>query len=133
MANRRWPLNYCGPFLVEALIWTQSNSDLEEYAGKVVRQEELLSALSACGRLFGAWEITHGKPPTAPSNPSSECFTNACSRQFFVGQREIRGMHASMGTALSCLGFQSGVRDFRGNVTVENGGQEQFKSDGGGS
>jgi hypothetical protein len=28
----------------EALIWAQSNSDLEEYAGKEVRQEELLSA-----------------------------------------------------------------------------------------
>ena len=35
-------------FLVEAYIWTQSNSDLEEHAGKDVRQEELLSALSAC-------------------------------------------------------------------------------------
>jgi hypothetical protein len=30
---------------VEALIWAQSNNDLEEYAGKDVRQEELLSAL----------------------------------------------------------------------------------------
>jgi hypothetical protein len=67
-------------FLVEALIWTQSNSDLEEHAGKVVRQEELLSAFSASGSFFGAWEITHGKPPTAPSNPPSECFENACSR-----------------------------------------------------
>ena len=100
-------------FLVEAYIWTQSNSDLEEYARKDVRQDELLSAFSACGSFFGAWEITHGKPPTAPSNPPSECFEDACSGQFFVGQREIRGMHASMGTASSCLGFQSGVRDFR--------------------
>ena len=31
----------------EALIWAQSNSDLEEYAYKDMRQEELLSALSA--------------------------------------------------------------------------------------
>jgi len=62
---------------VEALIWTQSNYDLEEHAGKDVRQKEHLSALSACGRFFGAWEITHGKPPTAPSNPSSEWFENA--------------------------------------------------------
>jgi hypothetical protein len=90
---------------VEALIWAQSNSDLEEYASKCVRQEELLSAFSACGRFFGAWKITHGKPPTAPSNPPSERFENACSRQFFIGQRKTRGMHASMGTASSCLGF----------------------------
>ena len=112
--DRRWPLDSYGYFFVEALIWAQSNSDLEEYASKDVRQEELLSAFSACGRFFGTQEITHGKPPTAPSNPPSECFENACSRQFFVGQRENRGMHASMGTASSCLGFQTGVRDFRG-------------------
>jgi hypothetical protein len=62
---------------VEALIWTQSNSDLEENAGNDVRQEELLSAFSACGSFFGAWEITHGKPPTAPSNPPSEGFRYA--------------------------------------------------------
>ena len=109
------PLDNCGHFFVQALIWTQSNSDLEEYADKDVRQEELLSALSACGSFFGTQKNSHGKPPMAPSNPPSECFGNACSRQFFVGQREIRGMHASMGTASSCLGFQSGVRDFRGN------------------
>jgi hypothetical protein len=51
---------------VEAYIWTQSNNDLEEHAGKDVRQEELLSALSAFNGFFGAWEHTHGKPPTAP-------------------------------------------------------------------
>ena len=98
---------------MEALIWTQSNNDLEEHAGKDVRQEVLLSAFSACGSFFGAWEITHGKSPMPPSNPPSRRKEDACSRQFFVGQREIRGMHASMGTASSCLGFQSGVRDFR--------------------
>jgi hypothetical protein len=38
---------------------------LEEYAGKDVRQEEHLSALSAFDGFFGAWEITHGIPPTA--------------------------------------------------------------------
>jgi hypothetical protein len=32
---------------VEALIWAKSNSDLEKYAGKDVRQEEGLSGLSA--------------------------------------------------------------------------------------
>jgi hypothetical protein len=57
---------------VEALIWTQSNSDLEEDAGKDVRQDELLSALLARRSFFGAWKITHGKPPTAPSNLPSE-------------------------------------------------------------
>jgi hypothetical protein len=56
---------------VEALIWAQSNSDLEEHAGKDVRQEELLSALSAFDGFFGAWEFTHGKPPIAHSNPYS--------------------------------------------------------------
>ena len=108
---------------MEALIWAISNNDLEEYASKGVRQEELLSAFKARGRFFGAWEITHGKPPTSPSNPLSECFENACSRQFFVGQRKTRGMYASMGTASSCLGFQPGVRDFRRELgAVEHGG-----------
>jgi hypothetical protein len=45
---------------------------LEEYAGKDVRQEEHLSALSAFDGFFGAREFTHGKPPTALSNPLSE-------------------------------------------------------------
>jgi hypothetical protein len=62
---------------VEALIWAKSNNDLEEHAGKDVRQEELLSALLARRSFFGAWKITHGKPPTAPSNPPSEYFENA--------------------------------------------------------
>jgi hypothetical protein len=65
---------------VEALIWAQSNNDLEEHAGNDVRQEELLSAFSACGSFFGAWEITHGKPPTAPANPCSRREEDACSR-----------------------------------------------------
>jgi hypothetical protein len=52
--------------LVEAYIWAQSNGDLEEDAGKDMRWEERLSALSALDGFFGAWEITHGKPPTAP-------------------------------------------------------------------
>jgi hypothetical protein len=56
----------------EALIWAQSNSDLEEYADKDMRQEELLSALSASRRFFGTWKLTHGKPPALPSNPLSE-------------------------------------------------------------
>jgi hypothetical protein len=84
---------------VEALIWAQSNGDLEEYASKDMRSEERLSALSVLDGFFGAWDNTHGKPPTAPSNPLSEGFRNACSRQFFVGRRENRGMLASMGTA----------------------------------
>jgi len=46
-ADRSLPLVYCGHSLVEALIWAQSNNDLEEYAGKGVRQEEMLSALLA--------------------------------------------------------------------------------------
>jgi hypothetical protein len=62
---------------VEALIWAESNSDLEEHAGKDVRQEEHLSALSAFGRFFGAWEFTHGKSPTALSNLQSDGFRNA--------------------------------------------------------
>jgi len=36
-AKRSLPTDYCGHFLVEALIWTQSNSDLEENAGKDMR------------------------------------------------------------------------------------------------
>jgi hypothetical protein len=62
---------------VKAYIWAQSHNDLEEHAGKDVRQEEHLSALSAFEGFFGAWEITHGKPPTAPSNPLSDGFRNA--------------------------------------------------------
>ena len=56
----------------EALIWEQSHSDLEENARNDVRQEVLLSAFKASRRFFGAWKITHGKPPIAPSNPPSE-------------------------------------------------------------
>jgi hypothetical protein len=78
---------------------------LEENASKDVRQEEMLSALSALDGFFGNREFTHGKPPTALSNPPSEGFRNALSRQFFVSQRENRGMYASMGTASTCLGF----------------------------
>ena len=66
----------------EALIWAYSNSDLEENADKDMRQEELLSALSASGGFFGAREITHGKPPTAPSNPPSERAQNADTGHF---------------------------------------------------
>jgi len=90
---------------VEALIWTQSNSDLEENAGKGVRQEELLSAFKARESFFGAREITHGKTLMPPSNPPSERAEYALSRHFLVRQRKTRGMHASMGTASSCLGF----------------------------
>jgi hypothetical protein len=98
---------------VEALIWTQSNGDLEEHAGTDVRQEEHLSALSAFDGFFGAWEITHGKPPTAPSNPHSRKQEDAFQGRSSSVSGEIRGMSVSMGTASTCLGFQSGVRDFR--------------------
>ncbi len=107
------PLDFCGHFFVEALIWAESNIDLEEHAGKDVRQEEHPSALSACGSFFGAWVFTHGKPPTAPANPHEK--TRRCfSMQFFGRQREFRGMPASMGTASTCLGIHSGVRDLSG-------------------
>jgi len=65
------PLKNCGHFFVEALIWTQSNGDLEENAGKDMRSEKLHPAFEALDGFFGAWEITHEKPPTAPSNPTS--------------------------------------------------------------
>jgi hypothetical protein len=88
---------------------------LEEHAGKDVRQEEHLSALSAFDGFFGAWEITHGKPPPTLSNPPSEGFRDAFSGQFFVSRRENRGMLVSIGYGVrACLGFQTGVRDFRG-------------------
>ena len=112
-ADWQWPLDYCGHFFVEALIWTQSNSDLEEYAGKDVRQEELLSALSAFEGFFGAWEIKHGKPPTAPSNLHSREQEDAFQGSSSAVSGKIRGMSVSMGTASTCLGFQTGVRDFR--------------------
>jgi hypothetical protein len=91
---------------------------LEEHAGKDVRQEEHLSTLSAFDGFFGAWEITHGKPPTAPSNPHSRKQKDAFQGSSSAVSGKIRGMSASMGTASTCLGFQTGVRDFRGNVTV---------------
>jgi hypothetical protein len=86
---------------------------LEEDAGKDVRQGELLSALSAFDGFFGAWEITHGKSPTAPSNPSSRRKEDASQDSSSVVSGKIRGMSGSMGTASTCLGFKSGVRDFR--------------------
>ena len=91
---------------MKAYIWAQSNNDLEEHAGKDVRQEELLFALSVLGRFLGAWEISHGKPPSPPANAPSERFENACSRHFFVGQRKTRGMLGSIGYGVrACLGF----------------------------
>ena len=86
-AGRAWPLDYCGHFFVEAYIWTQSHGDLEEYARKDVRQEKHLSALSAFDGFFGAWEFTHGKPPTAPSNPLPRTTEDAYSIHFFRSQR----------------------------------------------
>jgi len=91
---------------------------LEEDASKDVRWKERLSALSAFDGFFGAWEFTHGKPPTAPSNPHSRKQEDASQGSSSVVSGKIRGMSGSMGTASTCLGFQSGVRDFRGNVTV---------------
>jgi hypothetical protein len=91
---------------------------LEEHAGKDVRQEEHLSALSAFDGFFGAWKITHGKPPTAPSNPSPGRQEDAFNGSSSAVSGENRGMSVSMKTASTCLGFQTGVRDFRGNVTV---------------
>jgi hypothetical protein len=91
---------------------------LEEYAGKDVRQEEHLSALSAFDGFFGAWEITHEKPLSPPANPSSRRKEDASQGNSSAVSGKIRGMSVSMGTASTCLGFQSGVRDFRGNVTV---------------
>jgi hypothetical protein len=90
---------------VEAYIWAQSNIDLEEYAGKDVRQEELLSALSAFNGFFGTQEISHGKPPTAPSNPHSGKQEDASQGSSSSVSGKIRGMSASMGTASTCLGF----------------------------
>ena len=86
---------------------------MEEYAGKDVRQEEHLSALSAFDGFFGAWEITHGKSPAAPSNPYSSKQEDASQGRSSVVSGKLRGMSASMGTASTCLGFQTGVRDFR--------------------
>ena len=112
--NRRLPLDYCGYFFVEALIWAQSNSDLEEYASKDVRQEELLSAFSACGRFFGTQEITHGKPPTAPSNPPSECFENACSRQSSSVSGKTEACMHRWGRRRHASGFNPGFVTFVG-------------------
>jgi hypothetical protein len=98
---------------------------LEEHAGKDVRQEELLSALSALDGFFGAWEITHGKPPTALSNPSSRKQEDAFKGSSSSVSGKNRGMYASMGTASTCLGFQTGVRDFRGVRRLEYGGRVQ--------
>jgi len=78
-----------------------------------MRQEELLSALSAFDGFFGAWEITHGKPPTAPSNPHSRRQEDAFQGSYSSVSGKNRGMSVSMGTASTCLGFQTGVRDFR--------------------
>ena len=78
-----------------------------------MRQEELLSALSAFDGFFGAWEITHGKPPTAPSNPPSRRKEDAFQGSSSSVSGKNRGMYASMGTGSTCLGFQTGVRDFR--------------------
>jgi hypothetical protein len=90
---------------VEALIWAESNIDLEDHAGKDVRQEEHLSALSAFDGFFGAWEITHGKPPTALSNPFSRRKEDAYQGSSSSVSGKNRGMAASMGTASTCLGF----------------------------
>jgi hypothetical protein len=98
---------------VEALIRAESNNDLEEYAGKDVRREELLFALSVLDGFFGAWEFTHGKPPTAPSNPSPRKQDDASQGRSSSVGGEIRGMSVSMGKASTCLGIHSGVRDFR--------------------
>jgi hypothetical protein len=78
---------------------------LEEHAGRDVRQEELLSALSAFDGFFDAWEITHGKPPTAPSNPLSRRKNDAFQGSSSSVSGKNRGMLASMGTASTCLGF----------------------------
>jgi hypothetical protein len=100
-------------FLGEAYIWAQSNNDLEEYGSKGVRQGELLSALSALDGFFGAWGITHGKPPSAPSNPLSRRKNDAFQGSSSSVSGKTRGMSISMGTASTCLGFQNGVGDFR--------------------
>jgi hypothetical protein len=92
-------------FLVEAYIWAQSNSDLEEHACKDVRQEEHLSALSAFDGFFGAWEITHGKPPSYPANPASRRKEDASQGSSSSVSGKIRGMSVSMETASTCLGF----------------------------
>ena len=99
------PPENCGHFFVEALIWTQSNSDLEEHAGKDVRQEEHLSALSAFDGFFGTREITHGKPPSPPANPYSRRKEDASQGSSSAVSGKIRGMSVSMGTASTCLGF----------------------------
>ena len=78
-----------------------------------MRQEEHLSALSAFDGFFGAWEITHEKPLSPPANPSSRRKEDASQGNSSAVSGKIRGMSVSMGTASTCLGFQSGVRDFR--------------------
>jgi hypothetical protein len=86
---------------------------LEEHAGKDVRQEECLSGLSALEGFFSAWEITHGIPPTAPSNSFPRRKEDAFQGGSSAISGKIRGMSVSMGTASTCLGFESGIRDFR--------------------
>jgi hypothetical protein len=98
---------------------------LEENASKNVRKEEHLSALSVLDGFFGTWEFTHGKPPNASSNPSSRRKEDASQGSSSAVSGKIRGMLASMGTASTCLGFESGVRDFRGNVTVRPWNRQQ--------
>jgi hypothetical protein len=78
---------------------------LEEYAGKDVRQEEHLSALSAFDGFFGTREFTHGKPPTAPSNPLPRRKDDAFQGSSSSVSGKNRGMSGSMGTASTCLGF----------------------------
>jgi hypothetical protein len=95
---------------------------LEENADKDMRQEELLSALSASRRFFGAREITHGKPPTAPSNPPSERAQNAVTGHFRGSAEWWRHPGRVGARTPSCLGFESGVRDFRWEHGAENMG-----------
>jgi hypothetical protein len=101
---------------------------LEEHAGKDVRQEEQLSALSAFDGFFGAWEITHGKSPTAPSNPLREekkMLFKAVLRQS-AGKSEAcryrwgRRRHAS--------DFNPGFVTFVGFMTLDCGGVIYIKT-----
>jgi hypothetical protein len=98
---------------------------LEEHVSRDVRQEELLSALSAFKGFFDTREFTHGKPPTALANPSPRTGEDASQGSSSAVSGKIRGMSGSMGTASTCLGFESGVRDFRGNVTVRPWNRQQ--------
>jgi hypothetical protein len=109
----------------EALIRAQSNSDLETMAGKDVRQEVLHSAFKASGRFLGPWKITHGKPPTAPSNPRLGYEQYACQGSSVLVRRTGGGMTAACASRRHASDFNPGFVTFVGYGAVEYGRQLQ--------